>query len=99
MPSAFSGTELFASSTVKNSASTGRRMNSMLANCTAASRRPMSSVAKPMKETICATVASPCRCSSVPVSTMVMMATVEAPRVSTFTPAHQFSTGNWWRIT
>ena len=45
------------------------------------------------------TAALPCRCSSAPATTMVMTASVLAPRVSTVTTAHQFSTGNWWRTT
>ena len=77
----------------------GARMNSELAKFTAASSRPISRVEKPMKLTICETVAWPCRCSSAPATTMVMTASVLEARVSTVTRAHQFSTGNWWRIT
>ncbi len=48
-----------------------------------------------MKLTISPTVAWPCMCSMVPITTMAITASVLAPRVSTFTTAHQFSTGNW----
>ncbi len=52
-----------------------------------------------MKLTICAMLAWPCTCSTVPTSTITITAVVEAPRVSTVTTAHQFSTGNWCAIT
>ncbi len=51
-----------------------------------------------MKLTISPTLALPSRCSKVPVTTIAITASVLAPRVSTLTTAHQFSTGNWWRI-
>ena len=37
-------------------------------------------------------------CSQAPTVTMVITASVLAARVITLTSAHQFSTGNWWRI-
>ncbi len=61
---------------------------------TAPSIRPISSVAKPMKETISPTLAWPRTCSTVPRTKMAMTQMVDAARVSTETIAHQFSTGN-----
>ena len=82
----------------KNSSSAGRRENRAAANDTADSSRPISSVAMPMNDTISPTLASPCTCSTVPTATITMTATVLDARVSTLTSAHQFSTGNWWRM-
>ena len=69
---------------------------------TAPSRRAISRVAKPMKDTISPTVASPRTCSQVPRTKIAITVNVADARVSTATTAHQFSTGNCrsssWRV-
>ena len=79
---------------VKKSSSAGSLKNSDETKDAAVSRRPISSMAKPMKLTISPTLARPFMCSQVPTTTIVMIASVLDARVMTFTSAHQFSTGN-----
>jgi hypothetical protein len=90
----FSGTELRSSRIRKKSSSAGSLKNSEETNDAAVSRRPISSIAKPMKLTISPTLAMPCMCSQVPTTTIAITASVLDARVITLTSAHQFSTGN-----
>ena len=82
------------SRTEKNWSSAGAWNTMWETKPTAPSSRAISSVAKPMKETMSPTVALPCRCSTVPSMKMQITVMVAAARVSTATTAHQFSTGN-----
>ena len=66
---------------------------------TAPSNRPISMPAKPMNVTTSAVVAWPRPCSQAPRPTTDTVAAVLATRFMTLMPAHQASTGNWWRTT
>ena len=80
---------------MKKSSSAGSLKNSDETNEAAVSRRPISSMAKPMKLTISPTLAMPLHVQPGADHHDVMItASVLEARVMTLTSAHQFSTGN-----
>ncbi len=87
----------------KNSPIFGAWRKSWLTKPTACSSRPMSMVARLMKVTMSPIVASPLRCSHVPVMKIAVTVSVAEARVATEASAHQDRTGfwaasSWWMI-